>query len=262
MSRYENHLPLPTSFYEHLGSIGNFRVNAVCAGIPRSATTMVWQVVRDAFPEGGVVKTHSFLDVPDDIPVVATVRDMRDACVSWWRSRYADEQQRNAREIAARMGPLGAWQCIALQDDECVPHRMSREEMLNTVAAFKSWMLQLDQYARFGKRVLVLKYEDFAATNARLKYDATSLAEEIANHIGRDVLAKDVEKHGYKHNLGLKRYTDVPVYGWDHVHATQPVDGGHCHEGEVGIHEPFTDVEIRREMVDLLSPELMRYGYL
>ena len=67
------------------------QVRLVTYGIPRSGSTWLYQVCCELLGTG-VIKTHDFLDLPG-VPVVATIRDPRDAIISHWRFRHADEVQ-------------------------------------------------------------------------------------------------------------------------------------------------------------------------
>ena len=100
-------------------------VQAVCFGIPRSASTFVWQFTRDLLGDG-VIKTHSFLDVV--APVVATIRDPRDVVVSYWR-----------------------WQGM-LGDP-------TREDLIRLAGLCRVWYWTLDRYVDRGP-VLVLEFAD------------------------------------------------------------------------------------------------------
>ena len=76
--------PVASDDYLSLTGIAPTRVRAVLAGIPRSGTVFLWQMLRDLFPEGGVIHTHEYLE-PPGVPVICTYRDPRDCLASHWR---------------------------------------------------------------------------------------------------------------------------------------------------------------------------------
>ena len=49
-------------------------------GIPRSGTTVIWQILSKLFPKTKIIKTHSFISNADK--VVVCVRDFRDILIS------------------------------------------------------------------------------------------------------------------------------------------------------------------------------------
>ena len=249
---------LPHSYYDHLAGCSEFRIAAVCAGIPRSATTMIYQIMRDLFPGGGVVKTHGWLDVPLDVPVVATVRDFRDAAVSWWRVRYAQEIERNAREMAKQLDRVGGWSFFVQQQAVWQPSLLSMEDTVRLAGEFRQWVFWLDQYVLDPKRIgrfLLLRYED-------LVRDPQAACQSLSRVLGRECTPQVIEAHDLRHNWGLKRFTDQPVYGWDAATATGPIPNGHCHEGGVGTWQGFCDDKTSRVLTMLLQDELWRYGYI
>ncbi|MFQ5492390.1 MAG: hypothetical protein ACE5GE_16895, partial [Phycisphaerae bacterium] len=69
---------IPSGFYTANDHLQAEDVAVVVYGVPRSGTTFIWQLLNDLFPDGGVVKTHDWLDVAGEVPVVATIRDWRD----------------------------------------------------------------------------------------------------------------------------------------------------------------------------------------
>lgn len=245
---------LPCSFYESLSGLENFRISAVCAGLRRSATTMLYQIVRDLFPEGGVIKSHTFLDVPADVPVIATVRDPRDCVVSWWRVTYRDHYQRNAKEVARMISQMSPWSITIVDCKVPTRDRLTVEDAALAVGLVKQDAFHLSLY-RQHKRFLLLKYEDF-------RNDPDWLRATLEGFLRRPVPPEVISRHDLKHNWGLKRFTDVPVAGWDAATATAPTPEGHCNEGIPGMWRPFCDGPVTAFLDAVLRQELVDFGYL
>jgi len=116
---------IPSGYSDSSTAFAPGDVQAVCFGIPRSASTFVWQFTRDLLGDG-VIKTHSFLDVA--APVVATIRDPRDVVISYWRWQ----------------GMLG---------------NPTREDLIRLAGLCRVWYWTLDRYVDRGP-VLLLQFED------------------------------------------------------------------------------------------------------
>lgn len=116
---------IPSCYSDSSTQFKDGDVQAVCFGIPRSASTFVWQFTRDLLGDG-VVKTHSFLDVA--APVVVTIRDPRDVVVSYWR-----------------------WQGMV--------GNPTREDLVRLAGMCRIWFWTLDRYIDRGP-VLLLEFSD------------------------------------------------------------------------------------------------------
>jgi hypothetical protein len=65
----------------------------VMCGIPRSGSTLVWQIMRDVMPELDVLKTHPDVWYGDGSIVVPSIRDPRDVAASLLRVRLSRENR-------------------------------------------------------------------------------------------------------------------------------------------------------------------------
>jgi len=68
----------------------------VMCGIPRSGSTVVWQILDSVFPKMNIPKTHPIDWEPDGSMVIASVREPHDVAASLLRvrmSRYRDERE-------------------------------------------------------------------------------------------------------------------------------------------------------------------------
>jgi hypothetical protein len=111
-------------------------VRLVSAGVPRSGSTLVWQVACDIVGPH-VPKTHTFLDMPG-IPVLLTVRDPRDCMASIWT------------KDSPTLEPTD-------------------EHTLRMVAEYRMWFAHAEFYAERG--AAILRYEDFVR-NTNIVFDA------------------------------------------------------------------------------------------
>jgi len=92
---------LQNCYLDSLAGVNVSDLKAVVYGIPGSGSTYVWQLVA-AVLHDGVVKTHSYLDVPKTVPVVITIRDMRAALVSNHRMLFGDTPLPDHPELVRR----------------------------------------------------------------------------------------------------------------------------------------------------------------
>ncbi len=62
-------------------------VRVVLFAIPRSGSTLLYQILRQMFPEGGILWTHQFIPPPKHAWLIISRRDLRDCLVSHCRHR-------------------------------------------------------------------------------------------------------------------------------------------------------------------------------
>lgn len=62
-------------------------IDVVYFGVPRSASTLTFELLKALFPCGGVLYGHGYYAPSEDKPVVCSIRDFRDCAVSHWRFR-------------------------------------------------------------------------------------------------------------------------------------------------------------------------------
>lgn len=246
-------MTLPSGFYESLDGLKSFQVSAVCCGVRRSATTMIFQILRDIFPQGGVVKTHTFLDVPPNTPVIATIRDFRDCAVSWWRTTKHDNTIRNAEYIAKLLSETAKWSLALFHPPASTQYGLSLEDVVRIAGLIKTDLLHTEAYSRCS-RYLLLRYEDFVSR-------PDSIAVALENFLQIPVAEEVIEQHNLQHNWGLKRWGNIPEAGWNVEQATGPIADGHCHDGATGTWRSFCDSTATPVLEELLRPELLRYGY-
>ena len=245
-------MTVPSGFYESLNGLQPFHVSAVCAGLRRSGSTMLYQIVRDCFPEGGVIKTHSFLDVPDSVPVIVTVRHLLDAAVSWWRVTRYDAAERNAREVARILCERNFWATCAVNWAGQRRDRVSHEEAVELATLIKRDLSHMEQYRAAGKRILVLRYDDFWDKPAAIR-------EILAAHIGRTVSEATIASHSLDANKTLRRFTDKPDQHFaPNYERPTSADAPHCFDGKPGVWRGCCEDDF---LFGLLKDEMARYNY-
>src|SRR5437879_12535868 len=83
---------LTNGFYKSLEGVDEVEIEFICYGIPRSGSTLVYQLISGVYSQG-VVKTHRYCS--QRVKTTASYRDFRDVVVSLWttsKSGYAHQQ--------------------------------------------------------------------------------------------------------------------------------------------------------------------------
>ena len=84
--------------------------NIVMCGIPRSGSTLVWQILQSVFPDQKILKTHPYDWDSDGSLVFISIRDPRDIAASLLRVRLSREgkdkilEPKDVRQELKRMG--------------------------------------------------------------------------------------------------------------------------------------------------------------
>jgi hypothetical protein len=73
---------VPNGFYKQLDAVKESDLELVCYGIPRSGSTLVYQLISGIYPQG-VAKTHRYC--PHRVKTTVSFRDFRDVVISLWR---------------------------------------------------------------------------------------------------------------------------------------------------------------------------------
>lgn len=135
-------------------------------GVPRSGSTFVWQVLCDLLPDGGVVKTHHYLDCPG-VPAVATYRDWRDVVASQFR---CSSETRGAV--------------------------MRQEDLCRLAGQCHEWAMYFRRYKRCG--ALTICYEHMHA-------EPVATIIRIARHVGISASFERCESIAEAHSLEVNR---------------------------------------------------------
>ena len=195
----------------------------VIYGVPRSASSLTWQIFSDICGKRGVVRTHKLLDISPMIPVVLTVRDWRDCVVSCWRSQNAN-----------RLG-----------------NAMQVEEICQYTAIYQEYIWNLSQWQALCPKAPLLLYEDTIRDPGRLFKIGEQLGlPEITPSRKTEILAA--------HSTTVNRAVSDNQIAPDRQTLLQPQ---HLHEAESGTWKKFVDSEGAKLITQLLLPALQRYGY-
>lgn len=220
---------LLSGFYEHTENIDPADVAVISYGVPRSGTTWAYQIVRDLYPGGGVMKTHSYLALPASIPAVVTYRDFRDVAISYWRVSRPE-----------RSGPI------------------SEEDLVRLAGLVHLWIVHFERYLSRLNRA-VLRYEDFVERPSDIFPELEQVLQRTIDDDTRQLL---IESHSLEINRGLRVFTDIPDPTWGAQNYLRRLPGGHCHEGQVGTWRRFVDEAGANLLTQLLMGPLSRHGYV
>jgi len=160
----------------------------VMCGIPRSGSTLVWQILQAVFPDQEIIKTHPDIWKVDGSTIVASIRDPHDVVLSLLTVRLSRQETK-----------------IVTQDDiEIV--------LARTVLSFNKLNELLNE-----SRHVILRYEQF--------YNSYSLIYDmIRNTFDEVVCSSDRERINNKFSLDrnkerakmLKNFNEV---GIDQIHG-------------------------------------------
>lgn len=218
------HKLIPNQHVEDSWYVRKNTVNLVIFGMPRSASTFVWQVLGDVYG-AGVVRTHVWLDADASIPVVLTVRDWRDCVVSYFRSHHP-----RAREMDA-------------------------EDVMQYVAKYQEFLWTLRRVwepIQAEGRAPVLRFEEVVHDPARVYREARRWchAPEVTEERLRGILDA--------HSIGVNRNIAANLQAFDKNTLLQPQ---HVHEAEAGAWRRFVRQENAELLTDLLAEDLAAWGY-
>jgi hypothetical protein len=214
---------IPSGYYTNTKGVDPASVRVVQFGIPRSGSTFVWQCLCDLLPDGGVIKTHDWLDV--DAPVVVTLRDFRDVIVSRWRL----------------LGGDGV---------------MTREEIYQECGLVRHPAWVLERYVSERQSLRVVRYETDIAGDSP---DKAAVVRECAALVGVPEWPwEKCDDIAAEHSIDRNRELSPRVGGYD---SRTLLHFGHVHEGEVGGWKKFVRVENWQLVNDLLGDLLEKWGY-
>jgi Sulfotransferase domain len=214
---------LTNGFYKTLDKVNEADVEFVCYGIPRSGSTLVYQLISGIFPQG-VVKTHRYC--PQQVKTAVSFRDFRDVVVSLWRR----------------------------SDPQNISRRMTAAEVEKFAALCHDRVKDLNRYFDRGG-ICPLRYEEFAANPAlvfaaiKKTFGIVVAAEKIAELVGHYSFERNRER-----SRRLGRFKSIDP-------ASQ-LHGNHMYRGEIGGWREFVTDSGAERLELLLQAPLQRYGYL
>lgn len=213
--------PIPNQHFDVSTQIDRNNTRLLIYGVPRSGSTWMWQVMGDIF-ENGVIRTHRFMDVSRGIPLLITVRDWRDALISYWRSHF-----KHARII-------------------------EREEIYQYVGKYQEHIWTAGQWRKERPDGVVLRYED------SLK-DPESLFTVASEQLyGPEISPARKTVIMRAHSIEVNKAIADNLQRQDRATLMNPC---HVHEAGVGTWRNFCDEEGAKLLTDLLTPALEEWGY-
>jgi hypothetical protein len=190
---------------------------------PRSGSTLMWQILNELYG-GEVIKTHKkVLDV--NAIVFSSVRDFRDACISYMRVSNVDIHNLN-KDVIDKFGG----------------------RYLKAIRNFDS------TFNRLNHKYLI-KYEDFYNDYDKL-FDLIEIGLEIKVDSKRRDNIK--QKFSFDANMKVSKKFDKFANEWD---KKTKIHGKHLDKGEVGIWKLFIKENLKKYYNNLFEFELKKYGY-
>jgi len=167
----------------------------IVAGIPGSGSTYVWQVVKDMH-DGQTQKTHDYIDVPDECPVLVTTRDPAASIVSACRRHFHYDRGPTTDEVRSILPMFVYWQAVALR------------------------------YAA-RPRTIVLRYEDvwsntFAILDALLRLGIVADSSETRERFKASLQRRSLEANRAIASKVVGGYDAVSMLHANHIHDGTP----------------------------------------
>ena len=209
-------------FYKNVRRLDAKDIEFVCYGMPRSGSTLVYQLISGIYSQG-VVKTHRYCDHP--VKTVVSYRDFRDTAVSLWRRSDPANLHKSMTEAE-----------VDLFARRCQEH-----------------LVVLDRYFERGG-VCPLQYEQFV-NHPEIVFSAIESVFGVVVH--PDTIAKLIKQHCLEENRRIAQR--FPVFS-RYDERTQ-IHGNHIYRGEVGSWREFVDNRGAERLERILRACLVRYGY-
>lgn len=213
---------VPNGFYKQLDDVRESDLEIVCYGIPRSGSTLVYQLVSGIYPEG-VAKTHRYCS--HRVKTTVSFRDFRDVVVSLWR----------------RSNPTA------------LDRGMTGQEVEKFGGTCLSRIEELDRY--FGRGgICPLRYEEFAPDPAVI---FSALQKTFGISVTPEKAAKLIGDYSMEKNAAIAR----KLGSFKSIDPASQIHGNHIFRGEIGGWRQFVSGPAGERLQDLLREPLRRYGY-
>jgi Sulfotransferase domain len=214
---------LPNGFYKNLENVPETDLEFVCYGIPRSGSTLVYQLISGIYPEG-VAKTHRYC--PHRVKTAVSFRDFRDVVVSLWRR----------------------------SDPASVDRQMNETDIEKFAGLCQDRVKELNRYFDRGG-ICPLRYEDFATKPA-------TVFEAVEKTFGIAVSPEKITELVDQYSLERNREVSQRLRGFKQIDAGSQIHGNHIFRGEIGGWRQFVKDPDAERLERLLQDPLRRYGYL
>ncbi|HST30554.1 MAG TPA: sulfotransferase domain-containing protein [Chthoniobacterales bacterium] len=213
---------LANGFYKRLDDVPESELELVCYGIPRSGSTLVYQLISGIYPEG-IAKTHRYC--PYRVKTTVSFRDFRDVVVSLWR----------------RSNPTK------------VDRGMTEEDIEKFTATCRQRIEELDRYFERGG-ICPLRYEDFAP-NPALVFSA--LERRFGIIVAPEKAAGLIAQYSIEKNAAIAQ----KLGNFKSIDPASQIHGNHIFRGEIGGWRQFVTGDAAKRLEKLLEEPLRRYGY-
>lgn len=213
---------LPNGFYKRLDDVPESELEVVCYGIPRSGSTMVYQLVSGIYPEG-VAKTHRYCS--HRVKTTVSFRDFRDVVVSLWRRSNPEKLDRG----------------------------MTNAEVEKFTDTCQQRIEELNRYFERGD-ICPLRYEDFAP-NPMLVFSA--LEKSFGVTVAPEKAAKLISESSIEKNAAIAQ----KLGSFKTIDPASQIHGNHIFRGEIGGWRQFVAGPAAQRLEELLYEPLQRYGY-
>jgi hypothetical protein len=213
---------LPNGFYKRLDEVQESELEFVCYGIPRSGSTLVYQLISGIYSQG-VAKTHRYCS--HRVKTMVSFRDFRDVVVSLWR-----------RSNPTRL------------------HRqMTDEEVEKFTGTCRLRIEELDRYFERGS-ICPLRYEEFAP-NPAIVFSA--LERTFGVEVAPEKAAQLIAQYSIEKNAAISQKLD----SFKSIDPASQIHGNHIFRGEIGGWKQFVSGRPAERLEELLHDPLRRYGY-
>lgn len=230
----------------------NPKSSIIAAGIPRSGSTMMYQVLAALFPGVNITKTHDFVK-KNNAKIVVTYRDFRDVAVSLIRVIRSEKQQPYRTK---ELGVVESWEPLPTFNKH--EDKATRQELESALRTVLSRIEALDNYnnlALSSKRVLLMRYELFFQD---YEYIFQQLSDFFEVNIDETTKLKIIEATSVESNLKIaSKLPDFSYYDPESL-----IHGEHIYDGKVGGWVRLINPEDYDLVYELLGDALGRYNYI
>jgi len=202
--------------------------------IQRSGSTLIYQVLKELYPDKGVRKNHDWKTRYNELPAVCTYRDFRDVAASSWRT---------AHDVSAQAVLSGK-------------RRMTSTEVVKW-ARFGCDLSNryLPHFKKNGSgKIIWLQYEKFYNDFDWLLDRLEEFFDDKYETAKRDYIAKKCSRAQNekiaKQMLTFKKYDDDSF-----------IHGNHIMTGEPGSWKLIVPASHHKVFNDTLKPSLEKWGY-
>jgi hypothetical protein len=213
---------LANGFYKRLDDVPGSELEVVCYGIPRSGSTLIYQLISGVYSEG-VAKTHRYC--PHRVKTTVSFRDFRDVVVSLWR----------------RSNPTK------------LDHGMTVEDVEKFTATCRQRIEELDRYFERGG-ICPLRYEDFAPDPALV---FSALERSFGVVVAPETAAELIAQYSIEKNAAIAQ----KLGNFKSIDPASQIHGNHIFRGEIGGWRQFVTGSAAERLEELLEEPLRRYGY-